>query len=90
MLAGLVTSGAVGLHTHMRQSVPVCACVFVIAVGTGCAPVTQIQRQHLADPTMQVAIDPLEDAAQRKLLVSREGAAGGDAKAAGGGCSCGN
>jgi hypothetical protein len=85
-----VTDGGAGPQTYMPASAPVRACVFAIAAATGCAPVTQIQRQHLADPTMQVAIDPLEGAAQRKLLVSREGAAGGDAKAAGGGCSCGN
>lgn len=62
----------------------------VPVLGVACAPVTQTQKRHLADPTMTAVVDPLEGAAQRKLTVSREGAAGGDSQSAGGGCSCGN
>lgn len=63
--------------------------VLMVASG-GCTPVTQSQRQVLADPAMQLSDDPLEDVGLRKLELSREGAVGGDSKAAGGGCSCGN
>lgn len=56
----------------------------------GCAVVPQAERQHLADPTMQLVDDPLEADTYRKLWVTREGAAGGDARTAGGGCGCGN
>jgi hypothetical protein len=59
-------------------------------VGASCANVPQNRREHLADPTMQIVDDPLEAAAMRKMQTSREGAAGGDAQAAGGGCGCSN
>ena len=39
---------------------------------------------------MAVVDDPLEAKANRKLHNTREGAAGGDTEAAGGGCGCGN
>jgi len=55
-----------------------------------CATVPQNRRDALADPTMATVDDPLEARAERKLHNSREGAAGGDAQAAGGGCACGN
>jgi hypothetical protein len=64
----------------------VVACVVL----TACATVPQNRREHLADPTMQIVDDPLEAKANRKLHITREGAAGGDAEAAGGGCGCGN
>ncbi len=57
---------------------------------TACATVPQNRREYLADPTMQVVDDPLEAKALRKLHTVREGAAGGDAESAGGGCGCGN
>lgn len=57
---------------------------------SACATVPQNRREALADPTMAVVDDPLEARADRKLHSSREGAAGGDAQAAGGGCACGN
>ena len=55
-----------------------------------CQTVPQNRRDALADPTMAIVDDPLEARADRKLHGSREGAAGGDAQAAGGGCACGN
>jgi hypothetical protein len=67
--------------------------IFVVVGGvsmTACATVPQNRREYLADPTMQVVDDPLEAKAMRKLHTTREGAAGGDAEAAGGGCGCGN
>jgi hypothetical protein len=56
----------------------------------GCAVVPQNRREHLADPTMQAEVDPMHSKAQRKKHAAREGAAGGDGQAAGGGCGCGN
>lgn len=55
-----------------------------------CSTVSQNRREYLADPTMQLVDDPLEAQAMRKMQNAREGAAGGDANAAGGGCGCGN
>ncbi|MCR9160221.1 MAG: DUF4266 domain-containing protein [Nannocystaceae bacterium] len=57
---------------------------------SACVTVPQNRREALADPTMAVVDDPLEARADRKLHGAREGAAGGDAQAAGGGCACGN
>ncbi|MBC8073987.1 MAG: DUF4266 domain-containing protein [Deltaproteobacteria bacterium] len=59
-------------------------------VFAACSTVPQNRREHLADPTMQLVDDGLEARAERKLHVTREGAAGGDAQPAGGGCGCGN
>ena len=63
----------------------------VFALGTlGCVVGPQNRREYLADPTMQLQDDPLEARSNRKLWTAREGAAGGDAKPAGGGCGCSN
>lgn len=56
----------------------------------GCVVVPQNRRQHLADPTMQAVVDPLDAKAERKKHLAREAAAGGDGQPAGGGCGCGN
>ncbi|MBC8068690.1 MAG: DUF4266 domain-containing protein [Deltaproteobacteria bacterium] len=64
--------------------------VGLVLAALGCSVVPQNRREYLADPTMQVQDDPLEARASRKLWTSREGAAGGDAKPAGGGCGCSN
>ena len=54
----------------------------------GCAIVPQNRRVHLADPMMVFDEDPLETYRKQKFYSSREGAAGGDGSAAGGGCGC--
>lgn len=72
----------------MRRSL--CGVGLVACWMVACGFVPQNRRQYLADPTMQLSEDPLEDQALRKLHVTREGAAGGDGQAAGGGCGCGN
>jgi uncharacterized protein DUF4266 len=54
----------------------------------GCAIVPQNRRGRLADPIMAVEDDPLEAYRKQKLYGVREGAAGGDGAAAGGGCGC--
>jgi hypothetical protein len=55
----------------------------------GCgAPLGQARRGRLADPMMSLTPDATETYARQKLYTSREGAAGGDGAAAGGGCAC--
>jgi hypothetical protein len=54
----------------------------------GCAVVPQNRRARLADPMMSLTDDPLEAHRKQKLYSTREGAAGGDGLAAGGGCGC--
>jgi len=58
-----------------------------VALG-GCAVVPQNRRANFADPLMRDADDALEAHRKRKLYTTREAAAGGDGKRAGGGCSC--
>jgi len=54
----------------------------------GCAAVPQNRRARLADPMMSLDDEPLEAHRRQKLYDSREGAAGGDGMASGGGCGC--
>jgi len=54
----------------------------------GCAIVPQNRRARLADPIMQVGDEPTEAYRKQKFYGVREGAAGGDGAAAGGGCGC--
>lgn len=56
----------------------------------GCAIVPRNRRAHLADPTMAADEGALRDRAHGKVHTVREGAAGGDGQAAGGGCGCSN
>lgn len=64
------------------------ALVGLLVVLTGCATVPQNRRARLADPMMQLTDDPLDTYRKQKLYNTREGAAGGDGAAAGGGCGC--
>lgn len=54
----------------------------------GCVIVPQNRRARLADPMMALSPEPLEAHRKQKLYSTREGAAGGDGAAAGGGCAC--
>ena len=54
----------------------------------GCVVVPQNRRARLADPMMSLSDDSLEAHRKQKLYSTREGAAGGDGLAAGGGCGC--
>jgi hypothetical protein len=54
----------------------------------GCAVVPQNHRAHFADPVLRDGDDALDAHRKRKLYTTREAAAGGDGKPAGGGCSC--
>ncbi len=63
--------------------------VIVLApAAAGCVVVPQNRRARLADPMMSFSQDALEAHAKQKLYSTREGAAGGDGLAAGGGCGC--
>ena len=55
---------------------------------TACAAVPQNRRAYLADPMMNLNDEPLDAYRRQKLYDTREGAAGGDGAAAGGGCGC--
>jgi hypothetical protein len=55
---------------------------------TGCAMVPQNRRARLADPMMSLTDEPLDAYRRQKLYDTREGAAGGDGAASGGGCGC--
>jgi hypothetical protein len=60
----------------------------MLVLSAGCVTVPQNRRAHLADPMMSLTDDPLETYRKQKLYNTREGAAGGDGAAAGGGCGC--
>lgn len=62
--------------------------VLVGFVATGCSRVAQNRRAKLADPMMNLRDESLDAYRKQKLYTTREGAAGGDGTAAGGGCSC--
>lgn len=57
---------------------------------SGCAIVPRYQREAFANPAMDPQGTALEDRSLGKLRGSREVAAGGDGRAAGGGCACSN
>ena len=57
---------------------------------SGCAIVPRYQRETFANPAMDPRASALEDRSLGKLHASREVAAGGDGRPAGGGCACGN
>lgn len=59
---------------------------FALMLGA-CAVVPQNRRAKLAEPAMR-GDDALDAHRKRKLYTTREAAAGGDGKTAGGGCSC--
>lgn len=73
-----------------RFAAAACVLCGLSLVVASCAVVPKNRRQHLADPTMAASPDPLEDRAERKMHMSREGANGGDGQPAGGGCACTN
>jgi starvation-inducible outer membrane lipoprotein len=62
--------------------------LLLAAALSGCVVVPQNRRARLADPMMSLNEDALEAHRKQKLYSTREGAAGGDGLAAGGGCGC--
>lgn len=55
---------------------------------TGCVVVPQNRRARLADPMMSLSDGSLETHRKQKIYSTREGAAGGEGRSAGGGCGC--
>ena len=73
----------------MRSKLVVTMAVLSLPGLVGCIhPVGQARRARFADPMMALSPTPTETYADQKLHTSREGAAGGDGTAAGGGCAC--
>jgi hypothetical protein len=62
--------------------------ILVAGLATACAAVPQNRRARLADPMMGLTDEPLDAYRRQKLYDTREGAAGGDGTASGGGCGC--
>ncbi len=62
--------------------------ILLALAATACATVPQNRRARLADPMMNLTDEPLDAYRRQKLYDTREGAAGGDGAAAGGGCGC--
>jgi hypothetical protein len=60
----------------------------LLASISACAAVPQNRRARLADPMMGLSDEPLDGYRRQKLYDTREGAAGGDGTASGGGCGC--
>jgi hypothetical protein len=67
---------------------PLLIALAIAAATSSCAAVPQNRRARLADPMMGLTDEPLDAARRQKLYDTREGAAGGDGAAAGGGCGC--
>jgi hypothetical protein len=72
----------------LRLRVVHASLVVALLFASGCVVVPRYARGTVADPAMQPS-DGLLGRSLRKLRGSREGAAGGDGVAAGGGCGCG-
>jgi hypothetical protein len=62
--------------------------LLLLVSASACATVPQNRRARLADPMMSLTDEPMEAFRRQKLYDTREGAAGGDGSAAGGGCGC--
>ncbi len=60
----------------------------VVVTASGCVIVPQNRRARLADPMMSLSDGSLEAHRKQKLYTTREGAAGGEGRTAGGGCGC--
>jgi hypothetical protein len=72
----------------MTRSARIVAAAVCATALYGCAMVPQNRRAHFADPMMNLTDEPLDAYRRQKLYDTREGAAGGDGAAAGGGCGC--
>ena len=70
------------------MKLPVLAGLALVLATSACATVAQNRRGRLADPMMNLNDEPLDAYRRQKLYDTREGAAGGDGAAAGGGCGC--
>ncbi|MFZ2725170.1 MAG: DUF4266 domain-containing protein [Methylococcaceae bacterium] len=61
--------------------------VLMSAIGTACTPVAPWQRAHLAEPTMALDPNPLQNSLRNHHYGSREAAIGSHSSS-GGGCGC--
>lgn len=71
----------------IRWLLSVLLLLLIALSASACAIVPQNRRAKLAEPVMRAG-DDLDQHRKRKLYTTREAAAGGDGKTAGGGCSC--
>lgn len=76
-------------HPGLLRFVSLVSLGAALALG-GCAIVPRYQREAFANPAMDSQSTALEDRSLGKMRGSREVAAGGDGRAAGGGCACSN
>jgi hypothetical protein len=76
------------LFAFARRHRPALVAALLTATSGCIGPIGQARRARLSDPMMSLSGDPTETFANQKLHTSREGAAGGDGAAAGGGCAC--
>lgn len=74
----------------MRRTLTLIFLASILFASAGCAIVPRYQREAFANPAMDPAATSLEDRSITKLHGSREVAAGGDGRPAGGGCACSN
>ena len=74
-------------HPSLLRFVSLVAVAIALGLG-GCAIVPRYQREAFANPAMDSQSTALEDRSLGKMRGSREVAAGGDGRAAGGGCAC--
>lgn len=73
---------------RIRMSTTATLLLVTLASSAGCVVVPQNRRARLADPMMSLSDASLEAHRKQKLYSTREGAAGGEGRAAGGGCGC--
>ena len=84
MLPSVIRRGG---FRQLRLAMLLC---LLATLGLGCATVPKNRRRYLADRTMPGNGTGLKQRSVRKFHVTREAAAGGDGKPAGGGCGCAN
>ena len=72
-------------HSSLLRLVVV---ALVLVMASSCVIVPQNRRARLADPMMSLSDTSLEAHRKQKLYTTREGAAGGEGRTAGGGCGC--
>ena len=79
---------SLGMSKWVRISLAFVGCAWVLA---GCSPiepwVKPYEREHLADPIMSLARDPVSASYLEHVFESREGARGATG-GVGGGCGC--
>lgn len=76
-------------RTNLRFTAAALTAAILIALfASGCVVVPQNRRARIADPMMSLGGSSLDSYRKQKFFSTREGAAGGEGRAAGGGCGC--